>query len=124
MRKGAAAVMQKGAAAPMQNSLGWAATPPPRFYTDGNIFFNGNSGGFFSNASGQHWDCQSSDPVSWGNNATPPGGFTNYIQPNLSQEFEIFGEPSQPEDFSTPTSARDNTYVPVDSDDEAPRTEK
>ncbi|CAN6200806.1 unnamed protein product [Urochloa humidicola] len=65
MRKGAAAAMRKGAAAAMQNSLGWAATPPPRSYTDGNIFFNGNNGSFFSNASGQHWDCQSSDPSSW-----------------------------------------------------------
>ncbi|CAN6314114.1 unnamed protein product [Urochloa humidicola] len=123
MRKGAAAAMRKGASAPMLNGSGWAATQPPRSYTEGNNFFNGNSGDF-SNAGDQHWDFQSSDPATWGNNATPPGGFTNYIQPNLSQEFEIFGEPSQPEDFSTPISARDNTYVPVDSDDEAPRTEK
>ncbi|RLN04940.1 hypothetical protein C2845_PM13G09020 [Panicum miliaceum] len=74
-----------------------------------------------------------------GNNATPPGGFTNFIQPNVSQHFNFVGEPSQftpfkplrstedfqsEEEFSTPISARDNTYVNVNRGDEAPRTEK
>ncbi|XP_015697625.1 uncharacterized protein LOC102716264 [Oryza brachyantha] len=59
-----------------------------------------------------------------GNNAIPPGGFINYIQPNFSEQFNFVGEHSQPEEFSTPISARDNTYVSVDSGDEAPRTEK
>ncbi|CAN6229815.1 unnamed protein product, partial [Urochloa humidicola] len=61
-----------------------------------------------------------------GNNATPPGGFANFITPQFGalkppqsmQQFQSEGQ------FSTPISARDNTCVNVDSGDEAPRTEK
>jgi len=34
-------------------------------------------------------------PVCKGQNATPPGGFTNFIQPTLSQNFNFVGEQSQ-----------------------------
>ncbi|RLN23232.1 hypothetical protein C2845_PM07G09640 [Panicum miliaceum] len=77
--------------------------------------------------------------LNMGNNATPPGGFTNFIQPNVSQHFNFVGEPSpfapfkppqstedfqSEEEFSNPISSGDNTYVNVDSGDEAPRTKK
>nr|CAB3494737.1 unnamed protein product [Digitaria exilis] len=75
-----------------------------------------------------------------GPNATPPGGFTNFIQPNLSQNFIFGGEPSQyapfrppqtthdvesEQEFSTPPSAKDSTtYVNVEDYEEVPRSEK
>ncbi|CAO2195881.1 unnamed protein product [Urochloa humidicola] len=146
MRKATGAQSRKGAVPPMrkaqggarvsialkQSSSGWAArapeqqssgygaaNPPPRSFTDGSCFFNGTGDGFFSNAG------EFSDPATWGNNATPPGGFTNFIQPNLSQQFNFVGESSQSdEELSTPISARDNRYVNIDSGDEVPRTEK
>ncbi|EEC75302.1 hypothetical protein OsI_11660 [Oryza sativa Indica Group] len=148
-RKGAAVPMRKaqgGAWAesmvPEQSSSGLAArmpehrssgygtaSPPPSSFTDGSCFFNGSAGGFFGSAGqspgGQPWSSQSSDPATWGNNATSLGGFINLIQPNLSQQFNFVGGQNQSEDdYSTPISARDNTYDSVDSGDEAPRTEK
>ncbi|CAN6215258.1 unnamed protein product [Urochloa humidicola] len=126
-----------------QRSLGYGAATPPRSFTDGGCFFNGSAGGFFDSAGqspiAQPWTSQCSDPATWGNNATPPGGFTNLMQANISQNVNLVGEPSQfalfkpprnmqdfqsQEEFSTPISARDNTFVNVDSCDEAPRTEK
>ncbi|KAG2582650.1 uncharacterized protein LOC120711871 isoform X2 [Panicum virgatum] len=125
---------------PEQRGSGFSAATPPRSFTVGSCFFNGGTGGFFSSGRqspvGQPWNSQSSDPATWGNNATPPGGFTNFMQ---SQHFNFVGEPSQfapskppwimqdfqsEEELSTPISSRDNTYVNVDSGDEAPRTEK
>ncbi|CAN6337441.1 unnamed protein product [Urochloa humidicola] len=142
-RKGAAPPGRKaqgGARAastvPEQSNSGWAArapehrssgygagSPPPSSFTDGCCFFNGSAGGFFGNA-GQPWSSQTLDPATWGNNATHVGGFVNLIQPNLSQQFNFVGDQNQSEDeFSTPISARNNTYVNV-SEDEIPRTEK
>ena len=80
-------------------------------------------------------------PICKGQNATPPGGFTNLIQPTLSQNFNFVGEHSQfapfkppqtleddipsEEELSTPpTTKGNNAYVNIDSSDEAPRTEK
>ncbi|CAN6201828.1 unnamed protein product [Urochloa humidicola] len=118
---------------PEQRNSGYGTATPPRSFTDGSCFFNGSAGGFFGSAGQspvtQPWNSQSSDPATWGNNATPHGGFTNLIQPNMSR-FTAFKPPQSTqefhseEDFSTPISARDNTYVNVDSGDEAPRTEK
>nr|CAB3452408.1 unnamed protein product [Digitaria exilis] len=78
--------------------------------------------------------------ISMGSNATSPGGFTNFIQPHMSQNFIFGGEHSQcapfrpsrttqevqpEEEFFTPISAKDNnSYVNIDSGEEAPRTEK
>ncbi|XP_039833426.1 uncharacterized protein LOC120694344 isoform X2 [Panicum virgatum] len=69
-----------------------------------------------------------------GQNATPPGGFTNFIQPTLSKNFNFVGEQSQFAPFKPPRTLEDmpsdipskgnNAYVNVDSSDEAPRTEK
>ncbi|CAL5036944.1 unnamed protein product [Urochloa decumbens] len=133
VRKAAAPVRK--AAAPTRKD---SAATPPRSFTDGSYFYNGSADDFFSSPGPSFH--QSSDPATWGSNATPPGGFTNFIQPQLSQNF-IFGrEPShypafrQPhstqdaeseEGFSTPISANDNsTYINVDNEEEAPRTEK
>ncbi|KAG2632955.1 hypothetical protein PVAP13_2NG133503 [Panicum virgatum] len=104
------------------------ATPPGSF-TDGSCFFNGSIGGFFGSTGqspvAQPWNPQSSDPAIY--------------NPNLSQHFNFVGEPSQfaplkppqssqdfqlEEEFSNPNSSRDNTYVNVDSSDEAPGIEK
>ena len=73
-------------------------------------------------------------PVCKGQNATPPGGFTNFIQPTLSQNFNFVGEQSQFAPFKPPRTLEDmpsdipskgnNAYVNVDSSDEALRTEK
>ncbi|CAO1942146.1 unnamed protein product [Urochloa humidicola] len=127
---------------PEQRSSGCGAATLPRSFTDGS-YFNGGGGDFFGSPgqSSQPWNHQSLDPRTWGTNATPPGGFTNFIQPNLNQHFIFGGEPSQyapfrpprtqqdvqsEVEFSTPISAKDNnTYVDVDSGEEAPaRTEK
>ncbi|CAL4898559.1 unnamed protein product [Urochloa decumbens] len=127
---------------PEQRSSGCDTATPPRSFTDGS-YFNGGADDFFGSPgqSSQPWTHQSSDPATWGTNATPPGGFSNFIQPNLNQQFIFGGEPSQyapfrpqrtqqdvqsEEEFSTPISARNNnTCVDVDSGEEAPaRTEK
>ncbi|CAN6210208.1 unnamed protein product [Urochloa humidicola] len=139
MRKGAAASTWKAAAAPVRKD---AAATPPTSFTDGSYFFNSNGGDFFSSPgpSSQPWNHQSSDPTMWGTKATPQGGFTNLIQPQMSQNFIFGGEASQyasfrlpqttqdaqsEEGFSTPMSAKDKRpYVNVDSEEEAPRTEK
>ncbi|CAN6288537.1 unnamed protein product [Urochloa humidicola] len=134
MRKAAAAPMRKDAAArvPEQSSSGCDAGTPPRSFNDRSYFFNGSAGDFFGSAgqSSQPWEHQSSDPAMWGTNATPPGGFTNFIQPQLSQNFIFGGEHSQyapfrpprtsldvqsEEEFRTPISAKDNnTHISVD----------
>lgn len=75
-------------------------------------------------------------------NPTPPGGFTNFIQPHMSQNFHFVGghaqfAPFKPprtmedtpseEEIGTPLSSTErNKYVTVDSGDdlELPRTEK
>ncbi|XP_025823771.1 glutathione S-transferase T3-like [Panicum hallii] len=123
--------LSRAAHVPEQRSLGCGAGD----------FFNGSDDFFGSpEQSSQPWNPQSSDPAMWGTNATPPGGFTNFIQPNMSQNFIFGGQPSQyapfrqprnmqdvqsEEEFSTPISAKDNNpYVNVDSGEEAPRTEK
>ncbi|CAN6363767.1 unnamed protein product [Urochloa humidicola] len=146
MQNGAAAVKQKGAAAAMQKGAAAAssaaADTPSRSYTDGSFFFNGSAGDFFSSpgSTSQPWNHPSSDPAMWGTNATPQGGFTNLIQPQMSQNFIFGGEASQyasfrlpqttqdaqsEEGFSTPMSAKDKrSYVNVDNEEEAPRTEK
>ncbi|CAO2041859.1 unnamed protein product [Urochloa humidicola] len=142
MQKGQAAPVRKDAAAPLRKDA--AAGTPPRFYTDGSSFFNCNGGEFFSSPgpSSQPWSHQASEPAMWGTNPTPPGGFTNYLQPQMSQNFIFGGDPSQyaslrqpqisqdvqsEECYSTPVSAKvreDRTYVNVDSMEDASRTEK
>jgi hypothetical protein len=76
-------------------------------------------------------------------NPTPPGGFTNFMQPHLSQNFHFVGGAAQfapfkvprakedtpiEEEFSTPRPSIENdSCVNVESDDEVvevPRTEK
>ncbi|CAO2037865.1 unnamed protein product [Urochloa humidicola] len=140
-RKSTAAALQKGPAAPLRKDA--AAATPPRSFIDGSSFLNGNAGEFFSSPgpSSQPWNNQCSEPALWGSNPTPPGGFTNYLQPQMSQNFIFGGDPSQyasfrqshstqdveADVFSTPVSAKervDSTYVSVDSEEEAPRTEK
>ncbi|CAN6227509.1 unnamed protein product [Urochloa humidicola] len=141
-RNFAAAALQKSLAAPVRRAS-TAATPPSSF-TDGSTFFNGNTGEFFSSPgpSSQPWNHQASKPAMWGTNPTPPGGFNNYLQPQMSQNFIFGGDPSQyasfrhpqmsedvqsEECFSTPVSAKDKegrTYVNVDSMEDEPRTEK
>ncbi|CAN6269909.1 unnamed protein product [Urochloa humidicola] len=131
--------MHKVAAAPLRHD---AADTSPRSFTDGGFLFNGTSGDFFSSlgSSSQPWNHLSSDPAIWGTNATPPGGFTNIIQPQMSQNFIFGGEASQyasfrppqntqdaqsEEGFSTPMSAKDKrSYVNVDNEEEEPRTER
>ncbi|RLN23412.1 hypothetical protein C2845_PM07G36640 [Panicum miliaceum] len=128
---------------PEQRSSGYGAVAatPTKSFTDSSFFFNGSAGDFFGKPGQipQSWNPQSLDPAT-GTNATPPGGFQNFIQPNMSQNFIFGGEASQfatfkpsrtmqdvqsEEEMSTPISAKDNnTYVNVDSGEEAPRTEK
>jgi len=83
---------------PKQRSSGYGEATPPESFTDGSCFFNASAGSFFSSAKqspvAQPWNSQSSDPATWGD-ATPPGSFTNFIQPNLSQQFNFVGESSQ-----------------------------
>ncbi|CAN6248072.1 unnamed protein product [Urochloa humidicola] len=148
-QKRAAAAMQKGQAAPVRTDAAAplrkdaAAGTPPRSYIDGGSF-NCDGGEFFSSPgpSSQPWNHQASEPAMWGTNPTPPGGFTNYLQPQMSQNFIFGGDPSQyaswrqpqmsqdvqsEECYSTPVSAKvreDRTYVNVDSMEDAPRTEK
>jgi hypothetical protein len=74
-------------------------------------------------------------------NPTPPGGFTNFIQPHLSPNFHFVGgaaqfapfkaprtmeDPPSEEELATPhQSVENDTYVNVESDAvELPRTEK
>ncbi|CAN6274105.1 unnamed protein product, partial [Urochloa humidicola] len=129
---------------PEQRSSGCGAATPPRSFTDGDCFLNGDARAFFDSAGQspvtQPWDSQSSDPATWGNNATPHGGFTNFMQqPNMSHHFNLGGESSQfapfraprtmqdfhsEEEFSTPITARNNKAINVDNNDEAPRSEK
>ncbi|CAO2185468.1 unnamed protein product [Urochloa humidicola] len=141
LRKGAPAAMQKGTPAAMQKGAAAAAAPMRNDGGDG-FFFNGSGQDFFSSpgSSSQPWNHPSSDPAMWGTNATPQGGFTNLIQPQMSQNLIYGGEPcqyasfrvpettehAQSEDgFSTPISAKDRrSYVNVDNEEEAPRTEK
>ncbi|CAN6200540.1 unnamed protein product [Urochloa humidicola] len=119
-----------------------AAATPTRCFNDGTFFYNESPGEFFNSpgSSSQQWNRQSLDPAMWGTNATPLGGFTNLIQPQMSQNFIFSGEPYQypplrpphttqdahsEEGFSTPVSANANSrYVDVDNEEEAPRTEK
>ncbi|KAF8672713.1 hypothetical protein HU200_049409 [Digitaria exilis] len=163
-----AGVARKDAVAPQRKGLGqgrmppapelgssWAgkriaghgavAATPPRSFSDGNFFFNSNAGNFFGSPGQrpQSWNPQSSDPATWGTNATPPGGFTSLIQPNMSQNFIFGGQAAQFAPFKpprnmqdeqdaqseegmwSPISAKDNNaYVNVDSGEEAHRTEK
>ncbi|CAO2198403.1 unnamed protein product [Urochloa humidicola] len=128
--------MRKPAAAPVPKDV---APTPPRPFTDDSYFFNGSSSDdFFSSPgpSSQPWNHQSADPATWGTNASPPGGFTNLIQPQMSQNFIFGGEPSQyasfrkpvavEKGFLTPISTKDRedtSYVNVESGKEAPRTE-
>ncbi|CAL5002358.1 unnamed protein product [Urochloa decumbens] len=147
-QKRGAAAMQKAPAAPVRKDAAAAAVTPPRSFTDSDSsFFHGNGGEFFSSPgpSSQPWNHQSSEPAMWGKNPTPPGGFTNYLQPQMSQNFIFGGDPSQyascmhsqmsqdvqseeSPGFSTPVLAKDRqdrSYVNVDSmEEDAPRTEK
>ncbi|CAN6382113.1 unnamed protein product [Urochloa humidicola] len=143
MRKPAVAPMRKDAAAHVLEQSSLTAATPPRSFTDGgSCFFNASAGDLFGSPgrSFQPWNHHSSDPAMWGTNATPPGGFTNLIEPHISQNTIFGGESSQyarfrlprttqdvqsEEEFSTPISSKSkNTYVNVDSNEEAPRTEK
>ncbi|KAF0931009.1 hypothetical protein E2562_038673 [Oryza meyeriana var. granulata] len=134
-RKGLAAVqMRKGggsrADAPVQMGEGRAAASPTPF-SDGSSFFTG-TGPFTSTVhspQSQAWMfTQSSDPAAWDNNPTPPGGFTNFIQPHLSQNFDFVGGPAQYAPFKPPQPIDNPTAVEEistpDSGDDLPRTEK
>ncbi|RCV34254.1 hypothetical protein SETIT_7G146500v2 [Setaria italica] len=142
--------MSSGRAAPVPEHNGAGASASagasPTSFVDGGRFFKG-PGSFLAGARQssmpQPWMLpQSSDPATWDKNPTPPGGFTNFIQLHLSQNFHFVGGPAQfapfkpprtmedtptEEELATPHSSTENSnYVSVDSGDELelPRTEK
>ncbi|CAN6326454.1 unnamed protein product [Urochloa humidicola] len=105
MRKGAGPAMQKGAAPAMQKGVAAAmrcdaAGTPPRSFTDGDFFSS-------PGCSSQPWNHLASDPAMWGTNATPQGGFTNLIQPQMSQNIIFGGEASQYASFRCTQTTQD-----------------
>nr|CAB3454169.1 unnamed protein product [Digitaria exilis] len=120
------------AVAPEQNGA------PPMFF-ESSCFFNGAGNFFGGSPMSPPWMIPS-DPATWDKNPTPPGGFTNLMQPHLSQNFHFTGgsshfapfkppramqDSTEEQQISTPPSSNgNNQYVVVDSGDELPRTEK
>ncbi|RLN07605.1 uncharacterized protein C2845_PM11G04290 [Panicum miliaceum] len=142
-RKGIGHAATAAEAASEVNGAGFftGAAASPTNFANGSNFFTGAWAGTFFNSPGhspmaQPWmHPQSSDPATWDNDPTPAGGFTNFIQPQLSQNFHFVGGPSHYAPFKAPrpmdippaqeqTAVQNNQSIDVDSGDEVVRTEK
>ncbi|KAF8691916.1 hypothetical protein HU200_040036 [Digitaria exilis] len=118
---------------------GFGAGHSPTNFANCSNFLTG-AGAFFDSPGhsplSQAWTLpQSSDPAAWDSDPIPPGGFTNFIQPHLSQNFNFVGGPSHyapfkparpmdipPDEEDAPV--QNNQSIHVDSEEEVVRTAK
>ncbi|CAN6238539.1 unnamed protein product [Urochloa humidicola] len=90
----AAEQMSSGRAAhvpELSGASGYGASTPSISFTDGNCLFNGAGSFFGGGPMSQQW-MHPSDPATWDKNPTPVGGFTNFLHPQLSQNFHFTGD--------------------------------